>query len=210
MLIVSMTRLRMALTRSILIQLGFLNRVGSRPLLDGRRHLSNAELRSFQTDDDRLATRTRVLVQATSTEQQAGLDLTVHDVSATGLLLVSGSVLPSGSLIAVDLLGVGTKEVRIVWSGDKYQGAEFLRPLSPSALKAVCSHSKVVWPTFAVNPLASNRSDSGSCPCPVEDAEQFDPVATPGLSSGLKIQAASLLSICLWALVIFCARSLIG
>ncbi len=169
-----------------------------------------AELRTIQNDDDRLATRTRVLLEATSADQGTRSGLTVHDVSTTGLLIASRSVLPSGSLIAVDLLGVGVKEARIIWTGGKHQGAEFLHPLSPLALRAVCRQSKVVWPTFVVNPLASHRRNLSAPAYRVEGAGDAGPAEASGLASGLKIQIAGLLSICLWALIVSAAWPLIA
>lgn len=162
--------------------------------------MSNAKLRPVEYADDRSAARTRLLVEAT-TEVRSNISVTiVKNISTTGLMVEASRALPSGSLITVDLHGVGSKDVRIVWNNGRYQGGEFLHPLSPSQLGAASRHSKVVWPTFTSDPFAAHQRGAEQHEV-VGGGKAVDQGPVARLAPGLKLQIVALLSMSIWALI---------
>lgn len=163
--------------------------------------MPNAKLQPLENGDERSAARIRLLIEASQEVRSNTSAISVQNVSTTGLMLESGRALPSGSLITVDLLGVGFKQVRVVWNNDRRQGVEFLQPLSPSQLKAVRRQSKVVWPNFTQNPLATHRRDVGQGEV-AGDGETVNQSVKSILAPGLKLQIVTLLSGSIWALIL--------
>lgn len=102
-----------------------------------------------QSGDDRGYDRFRIRLGAVRVEVGADVsDLTVHDVSASGILLETDQRLASGAQIVVAFPDSFRREARIVWASNDFYGAEFTEGLNPAELARIYSASQIVWPAF--------------------------------------------------------------
>ncbi|MCT2558996.1 helix-turn-helix domain-containing protein [Tsuneonella sp. YG55] len=62
--------------------------------------------------------------------------VTVHNISATGLLIETAAALAEGETIVVDLPEAGERHARVVWADAPMHGCRFDDPLTPAALSA--------------------------------------------------------------------------
>ncbi|MBE9171415.1 PilZ domain-containing protein [Pleurocapsales cyanobacterium LEGE 06147] len=127
-----------------------------------------------QLDDDRGHERHRIRLGSV----RAGIatksyDLTVHDVSASGILLETDQNLSAGLRIAVEFSESLRRQARIVWASNQFYGAKFTVDLSPAELRRIYSASDVIWPNFrpGERPVASSLW---------QDRDKFNTVATAG------------------------------
>lgn len=63
-------------------------------------------------------------------------NVTVHNISADGLLLETGVALAEGEELALDLPHAGTVVATVAWRSAQLYGCAFARPLGPAALAA--------------------------------------------------------------------------
>ncbi len=78
-----------------------------------------------------------------TTASGEGLAVTVHNISATGLLLESGEELAVGEALGIALPVAGTVRAEVVWVSGALAGCRFDAPLSPAALSAAQLQSAV-------------------------------------------------------------------
>ena len=62
--------------------------------------------------------------------------VTVHNISATGLLIETATELAEGEAIVVDLPEAGERKARVVWADAPMHGCRFDQPLGTGALSA--------------------------------------------------------------------------
>lgn len=74
--------------------------------------------------------------------------VSIHEVSATGLLLHSEKELQKGSILFLELPGTERKVANIVWARQRLHGVEFAKPLTFDELQRLRKASTVVWPGF--------------------------------------------------------------
>lgn len=74
----------------------------------------------------------------TSGTLPGGIDanVTVHNISISGLLLETGVDLATGETLTLDLPEAGAVEARIVWRSQQLYGCAFGEPLTPAAIAA--------------------------------------------------------------------------
>ena len=100
--------------------------------------------------DDRASGRYRLLLEAHAGRAEgAGIDVTLHDLSQTGLLFESDATLDRYAEIMLDIPGIGPVAAFVMWTNGAFYGAEFGKPLNSEHLKAALAASKIVWPHFA-------------------------------------------------------------
>lgn len=63
--------------------------------------------------------------------------VTIHNVSATGLLIETATDLAEDEAIEIDLPQAGLRTARVVWNNDGFFGCRFEAPLSPATLSAL-------------------------------------------------------------------------
>jgi transcriptional regulator with XRE-family HTH domain len=63
-------------------------------------------------------------------------NVTIHNISATGLLLETGLDLATGEQLALDLPEAGSVEATIMWRSEQLYGCAFAAPLGAAALAA--------------------------------------------------------------------------
>lgn len=113
-------------------------------------------------DEDRNADRYRVRFNAVRRDQGLEVqEVTVHDVSALGILLETHEHLSEGSSIRVELPDVGDKDATVVWGSGSFHGAQFSQALTKPELQRITAASLVVWPHFRDEDLPC-RADRGT------------------------------------------------
>lgn len=73
----------------------------------------------------------------------AAAEVLVHNISATGLLLETATVLGEGEAIEVDLPHSGLTRAEVIWASGRLYGCAFAAPLSQAALSAAQLRSAV-------------------------------------------------------------------
>lgn len=100
--------------------------------------------------DDRASGRYRLLLQARAgAAETAGMAVTLHDLSYTGLLFEADTSIDRYAEIMLDIPGIGPVAAYVVWTNGAFYGAEFAKPLTAEDMKAALAASKIVWPHFA-------------------------------------------------------------
>ena len=87
-------------------------------------------------DDRREPRRAMQLETQGALEGGVEANVTVHNLSTSGLLFETELPLAEDEVLAIALPEIGTVEARIVWHSDRLFGGEFDRPLSDAALAA--------------------------------------------------------------------------
>ena len=96
------------------------------------------------------ARRTLRLQARGNIASQASADVTIHDLSLTGLLIETSASLAADERIDVDVPELGLTEAQVVWSSGRFFGCKFKRPIPPAALSSAILKS----------PVAARREDA--------------------------------------------------
>ena len=86
--------------------------------------------------DARKGPRRTLYLGATGRTGDGDTPVTVHNISATGLLLESRAPLTVGETIEVDLPENDAARAKVVWASEPMFGCQFETPLTPAALSA--------------------------------------------------------------------------
>ena len=79
---------------------------------------------------------------AGSTHSASDVDVVVHDLSVTGLLIEAPIDLSIGDRFTLELPGPGAVEAVVMWKSGQYFGCEFVRPIPNAALSAAALRSE--------------------------------------------------------------------
>lgn len=171
-------------------------------------------LRSLPQDacEERGPPRYRLLTEAVAQSLNApDLSVTVHNLSATGLLLHLSTRLEIGSTVLIAIPIIGEVEARIVWSSGGYHGAEFTHQLPAAAVEACLAESKVIWPAFANVDKPSRQARSGrSEGLAAEERASTSSAGDAGWPPARRIQAMLCSSALLWFTLLATARAIFG
>src|SRR5690606_24434068 len=74
----------------------------------------------------------------------AEMEILIHNISATGLLVESGSRLSVGEQIAISLPHSGVTTARVIWTSGSLHGCQFAVPVSATTLSAAQLRSVVI------------------------------------------------------------------
>jgi transcriptional regulator with XRE-family HTH domain len=123
-------------------------------------HLDSPESCSAPGDSQRGASRSaqrRALWLETSGFGPDGgtANVTIHNISANGLLLETALELATGEQLALDLPEAGAVTATIIWRSEGLFGCAFERPIGPAALAAVQLQGVAVAPSSAPAPAAA-------------------------------------------------------
>jgi len=107
------------------------------PVMAIKAHLDN----SVTNDSNRAAPRRAVLLETSgfapsAPDNAAEANVTIHNISAAGLLLETDLTLREGETFAIDLPEAGVVTAVIVWRSDRLYGCAFEQALSAAALAA--------------------------------------------------------------------------
>jgi transcriptional regulator with XRE-family HTH domain len=89
-------------------------------------------------------------------------NVTIHNISAAGLLIETGMVLANGERLALDLPQAGAVEATVVWSSEKLHGCAFTAPLGAGALAAAQLQGLPVGDAPPAAPLFLRSDQRGS------------------------------------------------
>ena len=87
-------------------------------------------------------------------------EITVLDVSASGVLFATQGQSPPSSPIEIKL-PIGPKAATIVWTSGEFHGAQFFESLNEAELHQITAASRVVWANFRSEDRAC-RADRGA------------------------------------------------
>jgi len=88
-------------------------------------------------DSQRAAPRRTLRLETSGFVAGAGeANVTIHNISAAGLLLETGLTLTEGERLALDLPEAGAVTAVVVWRSERVYGCAFEQALSPAALAA--------------------------------------------------------------------------
>ena len=101
-----------------------------------------ARLEPGDFSDRRYSPRRRLNLGADgSTQAVPDVEVVVHDLSVTGLLIEAAVDLQIGDQLTVEIPGPGTVEAVVVWKSGLYFGCEFVRPIPKTAVSAAALRS---------------------------------------------------------------------
>lgn len=97
---------------------------------------------SDSTANRRASARRTLRLQALgTTSSQSAAQVTIHDLSLTGLLIETSADLAAGERIDVEVPEAGLTEAKVVWSSGRFFGCKFKRPIPPAALSSAILRS---------------------------------------------------------------------
>lgn len=104
-------------------------------------HLDQQPVATLAEDNQRGAPRRALWLETSGFFADAGPDgqaanVTIHNISAAGLLLETALVLAEGEQLALDLPEAGAVIATVVWRSENLYGCAFAAPLSAAALAA--------------------------------------------------------------------------
>jgi len=76
-----------------------------------------------------------------------GIDVVIHDLSPTGLLIETGQELCSGETLFVDLPDRGPTAASVVWTSGNFHGCAFEQSIPTAAVSAALLRSPAVTPS---------------------------------------------------------------
>ena len=116
-----------------------------------------------------------------------GVDVFIHDLSRSGLLIETWANLTVGTQIEVDLPEAGKTMARVVWSTGRYFGCQFNASIPSAALSAA----------ILKNPVAVPRSTPQAAPAAALITHDLDDV----LSLGTRMRIIIGLATAAWAAI---------
>ena len=117
-------------------------------------------------------------------------NVTIHDLSSTGVLLQTSAKLEAFDDLEVDLPEVGATHAFVVWHSGEYFGCEFARPIPRAAISAALLR----------NPISS-PPERGAGDTDALDLE--DEAPSDRLSFATRMRSIVGLSIALWSVILW-------
>lgn len=133
-----------------------------------------------------------------------GENVSIHDISSTGMLIETGVELEPLDELEVDLPENGPTEALVIWSSGHFYGCEFKEALSKAVISAAFLRS-----TPGDFREASTKSASQRAATPAPAAEEQDDASPTDDRLPLRVRAIAILAsaVLLWALVIWAAEA---
>jgi PilZ domain len=112
------------------------------------------------------ARRALMLDAETAGARHDAAQVTIHDLSLTGVLIETSTPLVQGETFEVDLSQVGKAEATVVWASGEFYGCAFREPISTAALSAAILRSAPrevtsISPSLAADLVAELRHITG-------------------------------------------------
>ena len=149
---------------------------------------------------------TRRSLSLDSSLQATGEDVTVHDVSATGMLIETAAELSMLDDLEIELPEVGLTPAIVTWTSGSFYGCQFKQRISQAAISAALLRSPPAPAGNSARPVQRNFPVSAPPAVDSEPEELLEDKAP--LSVRLRVILGS--SIILWALIIWAASALYG
>jgi hypothetical protein len=160
-----------------------------------------ARLERFPTRDRR--SKPRHKLQLGTNIRATGDNVSIHDISTTGMLIETSVKLAPFDALHVDLPEKGATEALVMWSSGRFYGCEFTEPLSQAAISAAFLRSSpgesLVPPIEA--PAARADSANSTAVTTDEDEEAEDKLPLPVRVSAIAASALLLWIATIWAII---------
>ena len=101
----------------------------------------------LESDNRRYASRRALRLGATLTDR--GVEVLIHDLSPTGLLIETGQPLTKGETLFVDLPERGPTAASVAWSSGRFYGCAFELSIPAAVVSAALLRSPAVTPASA-------------------------------------------------------------
>jgi hypothetical protein len=98
----------------------------------------------LQSDNRRYASRRALRLGATLSDR--GVEVLIHDLSPTGLLIETGQSLTKGETLFVDLPERGPTAASVAWSSGRFYGCAFELSIPAAAVSAALLRSPALKP----------------------------------------------------------------
>lgn len=94
------------------------------------------------------AARRRLRLNASALTGPDSVDVLIHNLSLTGVLVESEVDIAVGEALEVDMPEAGSTAATVVWKSGDFHGCQFERPISPGALSAAQLRSPAQEPNL--------------------------------------------------------------
>jgi len=148
-----------------------------------------ARLESTVARNRRIAPRRKLRLGSNSSR---GLEVIVHNLSTTGMLVQTAADLHVSEELEVELPEVGSASATIAWRSGDYFGCQFVTAIPMSAVSAALLRSPALHPSSG----EEHRLESDSAP---GDSADF----STELSFGMKLRIILGTSIALWVVILW-------
>nr|NUR37125.1 PilZ domain-containing protein [Sphingomonas sp.] len=137
-----------------------------------------------------------------SSLKASGDDVTIHDLSSTGMLIETAGALAPFDDLEIELPEAGTTHALVVWSSGAFYGCEFRDRLSQAVISASQLRSRPLAPAHSPPPLET--SDMGrATEDPAADFPILDTVDEEKAPLGTRLRVIFGSAVMLWALIIW-------
>ena len=141
---------------------------------------------------------TRRSLSLVSSLQATDGDVTIHDVSTTGLLIETSAELAILDDLEIELPEVGFTPALVMWSSGRFYGCQFKERISQGAISAALLRS----------PAARPEQIEPAKPAPIENLEPEGFPEDGKLSFAVRLRVILASAILLWALILWAAWSI--
>lgn len=118
-------------------------------------------------------------------------DVIIHDISHTGLLLETSTLLTERQALNVELPEVGIVEAKVVWRSSRFIGCRFTHPIPQAAISAALLRNPITRAEPQIDDRAWEALGSA-----VDQTEE-----SASLSFGAKLRVILGMSVLLWAAI---------
>lgn len=161
-----------------------------------------ARLQQAQSTDQRGSPRRRLSLDLSL--QGTGHQVSIHDISSTGMLIETTAELSPFDDLEIDLPQAGITHAAVVWSCGAFFGCEFKEPLSRASLSAVTLRSFPASNPQLQLPLAAEEAER----LHEEIAEEYRASDEKKAPLTLRLRVILGSAIILWALILWAIFSL--
>lgn len=141
-----------------------------------------------------------------SSLQSTGDDVTIHDISASGMLIETAAELAVFDALEIELPETGITPALVIWNSGRYFGCEFKQGLSQGAISAALLRSLPAAPAELELPLPLWEPPSQENESDETRSENLP--EEPKAPLGVRLRVIFGSALLLWALIIWAAVSL--
>jgi hypothetical protein len=157
---------------------------------------------------DRRASPRRKLCLGSSL-RGSGDEVTIHDLSSSGMLIETAAALAPFDGLEIELPEIGTRAAVIVWNSGRYFGCEFREPLPQAAISAALLRSPAGISADPSPPLPEPTAPYSAGPAGFEGTDADRSIGEEKAPLAVRLRVILGTTIVLWALIIWASVSLI-
>jgi hypothetical protein len=167
-----------------------------------------AQLQQAPDADRRISTRRKLSLG--SSLPATGDEVTIHDVSSTGMLIETAADIVPFDGLEIDLPEVGITQAIVIWNSGRFYGCEFNERVSQAAVSAALLRSAPASPVdLSPAPAVPKPKRARAKAKPVADAEAFQAFDDEKAPLGVRLRVILGSAIVLWTLILLGIWSLV-